>query len=155
VRLLPNYLVETPTFRIWNKWTENCQEFGSVVKGSPNLPGFCACRDLERRGRHGSQVIIRGDKSHREREQKAVDGQGDVEDAIWRYGRSANLYYNHPILNILADDFNVPYVKAAQIPPLMQAEYAVGLFLLCPLGDLLIHALVAVSNWISSAFNDL
>lgn len=23
----------------------------------------------------------------------------------------ANLYYNHPILNILADDFNVPYGK--------------------------------------------
>jgi len=49
----------------------------------------------------------------------------------------ANLYYNHPILNILADDFNVPYEKAAQIPTLMQAGYAVGLFFLCPLGDLL------------------
>jgi hypothetical protein len=49
----------------------------------------------------------------------------------------ANLYYNHPILNILANDFDVPYEKAAQIPTLMQAGYAVGLFLLCPLGDLL------------------
>jgi predicted MFS family arabinose efflux permease len=49
----------------------------------------------------------------------------------------ANLYYNHPILNILANDFNVPYEKAAEIPTLMQAGYAVGLFLLCPLGDLL------------------
>jgi predicted MFS family arabinose efflux permease len=49
----------------------------------------------------------------------------------------ANLYYNHPILNILADDFGVPYVEAAQIPTLMQAGYAVGLFFLCPLGDLL------------------
>jgi len=47
----------------------------------------------------------------------------------------ANLYYNHPILNILADDFQVPYEKAAQIPTLMQAGYAVGLFFLCPLGD--------------------
>src|ERR1700742_1285043 len=28
----------------------------------------------------------------------------------------ANLYYNHPILNILAHDFNVPYQKVAQIP---------------------------------------
>ena len=49
----------------------------------------------------------------------------------------ANLYYNHPILNILANDFNVPYEKAAEIPTLMQAGYAVGLLLLCPLGDLL------------------
>jgi hypothetical protein len=49
----------------------------------------------------------------------------------------ANLYYNHPILNILAHEFNVPYEKSAQIPTLMQAGYAVGLFFLCPLGDLL------------------
>jgi hypothetical protein len=49
----------------------------------------------------------------------------------------ANLYYNHPILNILANDFNVPYEKVSQIPTLMQAGYAIGLFFLCPLGDLL------------------
>lgn len=49
----------------------------------------------------------------------------------------ANLYYNHPILNILAHDFGVPYEKVAQIPTLAQAGYAVGLFFLCPLGDLL------------------
>ncbi len=48
-------------------------------------------RGSERRGRHGSQVIIRGNKSHQEREQKAVYGQGDVEDAIWRYGGQANI----------------------------------------------------------------
>ncbi len=49
----------------------------------------------------------------------------------------ANLYYNHPILNILARDFNVSYDKVAQIPTLAQAGYAIGLFFLCPLGDLL------------------
>ena len=49
----------------------------------------------------------------------------------------ANLYYNHPILNILAHDFGVPYEKVAQIPTVAQAGYAVGLFFLCPLGDLL------------------
>ena len=48
----------------------------------------------------------------------------------------ANLYYNHPILNILAADFDVPYETVAQIPTLAQAGYAVGLFFLCPLGDL-------------------
>ena len=36
----------------------------------------------------------------------------------------ANLYYNHPILNILAHDFDVPYEKVAQIPTVAQAGYA-------------------------------
>lgn len=49
----------------------------------------------------------------------------------------ANLYYNHPILNILADDFGVDYAQVSQIPTVMQAGYAAGLLFLCPLGDLL------------------
>lgn len=49
----------------------------------------------------------------------------------------ANLYYSHPILNILAEDFGVQYVQVSEIPTLAQAGYAVGLLLLCPLGDLL------------------
>ncbi|KAL5373950.1 hypothetical protein PMIN06_008454 [Paraphaeosphaeria minitans] len=49
----------------------------------------------------------------------------------------ANLYYSHPILNILADDFCVKYEDVAQIPTVMQAGYAAGLLFLCPLGDLL------------------
>lgn len=48
----------------------------------------------------------------------------------------ANLYYSHPILDILAEDFNVPYEKVAQIPTVMQAGYAAGLLFLCPLGDM-------------------
>ncbi|KAK8192756.1 hypothetical protein M8818_007928 [Zalaria obscura] len=48
----------------------------------------------------------------------------------------ANLYYNHPILNILADEFNVPYEEVSQIPTVMQAGYAAGLLFLCPLGDM-------------------
>ena len=48
-----------------------------------------------------------------------------------------NLYYNHPILNILAHDFDVPYVTVSRIPTLMQAGYATGLLFVCPLGDLL------------------
>lgn len=49
----------------------------------------------------------------------------------------ANLYYNHPILNLLASDFNVRYEQVSQIPTVMQAGYAAGLLFLCPLGDLL------------------
>ena len=48
----------------------------------------------------------------------------------------ANLYYNHPILNKLAEDFNISYERASLIPTMMQAGYAIGLVFLCPLGDL-------------------
>lgn len=48
----------------------------------------------------------------------------------------ANLYYNHPILNILAAEFDVTYIEVSRIPTLMQSGYAVGLLLICPLGDL-------------------
>lgn len=49
----------------------------------------------------------------------------------------ANLYYNHPILNKLAHDFDVTYEQASYVPTLAQAGYAAGLLFLCPLGDLL------------------
>lgn len=39
----------------------------------------------------------------------------------------ANLYYNHPILNILAHDFNVTNEQASLVPTLAQAGYAGGL----------------------------
>lgn len=48
----------------------------------------------------------------------------------------ANLYYSHPILNVLAREFDVKYEKVSQIPTLAQAGYAAGLLFLCPLGDL-------------------
>jgi len=48
----------------------------------------------------------------------------------------ANLYYTHPILNKLADDFHVSQERVSLIPTLAQAGYASGLLFLCPLGDL-------------------
>ena len=48
----------------------------------------------------------------------------------------ANLYYNHPILNKLAESFQVTYEQVSVIPTLMQAGYAAGLLFLCPLGDI-------------------
>ena len=53
-----------------------------------------------------------------------------------RLWQVANLYYNHPILNQLAIDFNVSYLEVSIIPTLFQAGYASGLLFLCPLGDL-------------------
>lgn len=48
----------------------------------------------------------------------------------------ANLYYNHPILNKLAEDFHVSNEQASLVPTMAQAGYAGGLLFLCPLGDL-------------------
>ncbi len=48
----------------------------------------------------------------------------------------ANLYYNHPILNILAKDFAVTNEQASLVPTLAQTGYAAGLLFICPLGDL-------------------
>lgn len=48
----------------------------------------------------------------------------------------ANLYYNHPILDKMAETFNVSYERVAVVPTLMQAGYASGLLFLNPLGDL-------------------
>ncbi|RVX73282.1 hypothetical protein B0A52_02924 [Exophiala mesophila] len=48
----------------------------------------------------------------------------------------ANLYYTHPILHLLSEDFNVTGEQASYIPTLAQAGYASGLLFLCPLGDL-------------------
>lgn len=48
----------------------------------------------------------------------------------------ANLYYSHPILNVLARDFKVTDIEVSRIPTLAQSGYAVGLLLICPLGDL-------------------
>ncbi|KAJ9102452.1 hypothetical protein QFC21_002852 [Naganishia friedmannii] len=48
----------------------------------------------------------------------------------------ANLYYNQPILSILADDWGVTYDEISRVPTLLQCGYAVGILLLAPLGDM-------------------
>ena len=47
----------------------------------------------------------------------------------------ASLYYTHPILAVLALDFDVSDYAASQVPTFAQAGYAVGLLFICPLGD--------------------
>ncbi|KAI0439333.1 MFS general substrate transporter [Xylaria telfairii] len=67
----------------------------------------------------------------------------------------ANLYYPQPVLNIIATDFNVSYERSSNVATLSQAGYAVGLLLLCPLGDIiprrpfiLFLILVTATMWI-------
>lgn len=63
----------------------------------------------------------------------------------------ANLYYTHPILNKLADDFHVSQERVSLIPTLAQAGYAAGLLFLCPLGDLFRRrAFVLLLGWFTA-----
>jgi hypothetical protein len=63
----------------------------------------------------------------------------------------ANLYYNHPILNILADEFHVTNERASLVPTVMQAGYAAGLLFLCPLGDIFRRrAFVLILVWFTA-----
>ncbi len=48
----------------------------------------------------------------------------------------ANLYYNQPLLALLAKDFSAPVHAVGLIPTLTQIGYALGILLLVPLGDL-------------------
>lgn len=50
---------------------------------------------------------------------------------------AANLYYSHPILNVLAEDFHTSQASVASIPALAQAGDATGLLLIAPLADYL------------------
>lgn len=48
---------------------------------------------------------------------------------------SANLFYSHPILNVLARDFRTTQAGVSTIPTLAQAGDATGLLLVLPLAD--------------------
>lgn len=49
----------------------------------------------------------------------------------------ANLYYNQPLLALLASDFHASAHAVSFIPTLTQIGYALGILLLVPMGDLL------------------
>jgi len=48
----------------------------------------------------------------------------------------ANLYYNQPLLNEIANTFHVSEGKAGQIAMLTQVGYAVGMFFVVPMADM-------------------
>jgi hypothetical protein len=48
----------------------------------------------------------------------------------------ANLYYNQAVLYRIAETFNIGFENASTVATLMQAGYASGLLLICPLGDI-------------------
>ncbi len=56
--------------------------------------------------------------------------------AIASGAAAANLYYNQPLLAIIAQSFQTSEHSVGLIPMLTQIGYAIGIFLLVPLGDL-------------------
>lgn len=56
--------------------------------------------------------------------------------SLTREPQVANLYYSHPLLDIIAKAFNVSGERASIVPTCAQAGYAAGLLFLCPLGDI-------------------
>ncbi len=57
--------------------------------------------------------------------------------AITSGAAAANLYYNQPLLALLQQSFHASAHATGLIPMLTQIGYAVGIFLLVPLGDLM------------------
>lgn len=47
----------------------------------------------------------------------------------------ANNYYNQPLLGLMAKSFGITELQISSVPMLTQIGYAVGLFLIVPLGD--------------------
>lgn len=67
----------------------------------------------------------------------------------------ANLYYTHPILHVLSEDFDISEERASLVPTLLQTGYAAGLLFIVPAGDLvprrpMIISLVFVTSMIVS-----
>ncbi|KAK8079165.1 hypothetical protein PG994_002972 [Apiospora phragmitis] len=48
---------------------------------------------------------------------------------------ATNILLGFPILNLIAEEFNVSYERSSLVATLSQGGYAVGLLLVCPLGD--------------------
>lgn len=59
----------------------------------------------------------------------------------------ANLYYNQPLLNLMACDLKVSALRVNLIPMMTQIGYALGLLFIIPLGDLYERRRIVVVNF--------
>jgi len=73
----------------------------------------------------------------------------------------ANIYYAQPIIELIAPDIGLTPAMASLIVSLTQIGYALGLFFLVPLGDLLenrrlmiITTVVAIASLLGAAFTE-
>lgn len=63
----------------------------------------------------------------------------------------ANLYYNQPLLAVIQEKFQVSSHAVGFIPTLTQIGYALGIFLIVPLGDLLERRRLIISMYLVTA----
>ncbi|KZL81745.1 major facilitator superfamily transporter [Colletotrichum incanum] len=88
--------------------------------------------------------------------------KGDSEDnfkgcfnPVAATSNAANLYYNQPVLNKIANTFEVTYERASSVATLMQAGYASGLLFICPLGDIVRRRPFSLAMiWLTSIIAD-
>lgn len=72
--------------------------------------------------------------------------------AIASGAAAANLYYNQPLLAIVAQSFQISEHSVGLIPMLTQIGYAIGIFLLVPLGDLVERRRLILTMLVVTAF---
>ncbi|HCF28300.1 MAG TPA: MFS transporter [Cyanobacteria bacterium UBA11049] len=72
--------------------------------------------------------------------------------AIASGAAAANLYYNQPLLAIIAQNFQTSEHSIGVIPMLTQIGYAIGIFLLVPLGDLVERRRLILMMLVATAF---
>ena len=72
--------------------------------------------------------------------------------AIASGAAAANLYYNQPLLAIVAQSFQTSEHSVGLIPMLTQIGYAIGIFLLVPLGDLVERRRLILTMLVATAF---
>lgn len=72
--------------------------------------------------------------------------------AIASGAAAANLYYNQPLLAIIAQSFQTSEHSVGLIPMLTQIGYAIGIFLLVPLGDLVERRRLILTMLVATAF---
>ncbi len=63
----------------------------------------------------------------------------------------ANLYYNQPLLAVIAESFHAPTQQVGLIPMMTQIGYALGLLLFVPLGDIMERRRLIVTMLIATA----
>ena len=60
----------------------------------------------------------------------------------------ANNYYNQPLLGLMAEGFGVTELQISNVPMLTQVGFAIGLFLIVPLGDKLERKKLILSQFL-------
>lgn len=65
----------------------------------------------------------------------------------------ANLYYNQPLLETIRQDLGITITQSSRITLFTQVGYALGLFFIIPLADLVSRKKIIISNFLILLFS--